>query len=1108
MDKITQLQTLLKEQGYKIEADGNWGPKSKEAYESFKLKNSIMGPASNLASKLNPVTALYNSIPLNVRSLAEDVAVPNSISKAFPRTEHDLDSGELEALRRATRTATEDGRRNIKYADYKTHLNDDGTEYQTPTADVDPTSGNTWDMFKKTMSSEDYNAKTTYGRASIFIPPGTTDTLFIDQYNFNNAVSDDMSAADKASQFAKTSGAGYSTPRNIGTYWGSKNGEGKRTAVNISEKRTGGMDTYRNGGMKYYQNAGVDDSTLGDESDLYDNDIPQGYSSGQAVGGSYNTRSNTIQNSLYTPGDSQDLDAQKKQLLEDGPDSSAKEAEISRKNQMLSTGLDKGLELVGATEPNPIDMVSDRLISDQDAGTYKWWEVAGDVGTAVATGDYIGGIKDVAMKWKERNEIKSAKKMAQGKLETKTNTLANKSDLIDSQKRMQSGINFGQDFSSNIKKYEARTGGRGHYETGGPTQIAYEQFNRGVNKNTGAINQSMGANADGTRNNWNTSLYGGNRITPDSNVWEGEQYDANGEKLFMDGATTGVDSMESRMGLSGANMLNGKYTDPNYSASGRERSDYRKNRINNNNYRRDLFKTRQNEMKNNTSERVSQNNPDSKFNSKGTQDIMSSRDARRMEKFGNTKSGIGNFFSNIFKGKYGYQGNEMATGGRPLPGGEVVDLPSGAKKYIGATHEEGGIDKNSRTNVEDQETEEEILGKPYIFSSHLKNGGSSYAQQHEKILANGGTDEEKISLAVTQEKQAGRDPKKLFMKNGGSVRNKYSTGGALSGMTGAQRRQYFIDSYGYDAGANADWGDTVLSSPPGPGNSDNEITLPTNPESVFNSPAEESVATNKATEDITTNAKNESNKLTWDQQLSRLKKGLTMDNAVGLASMIPVAQAYKNAKNVDRVKLPGTAPEVTPEKLKYGNMDKERAQNERDYQKVVNFVQTQGGSLSDQMAAYSKKLDANADIGSAENEMNRGIDNQNAKAIFEAAKFNAQGDMQDVSNQMMIDDTNLASKSASEDALVDAMQVGAENLGVMNRDRKLQNASDRLSAAIDGGSGVLMREKYGKEDYENLVTAARTGDLDALKKLEEWSIELNAEMGQKDTNQKGTPRGK
>ena len=36
-------------------------------------------------------------------------------------------------------------------------------------------------------------------------------------------------------------------------------------------------------------------------------------------------------------------------------------------------------------------MAADKIISDQDAGTYKWWEVAGDAGTdgVYTAGKYI-----------------------------------------------------------------------------------------------------------------------------------------------------------------------------------------------------------------------------------------------------------------------------------------------------------------------------------------------------------------------------------------------------------------------------------------------------------------------------------------------------------------------------------------------------------------------------------------------------------------------------------------------------------------------------------------------------------------------------------------------
>ena len=1095
MDKITQLQTLLKENGYNIETDGNWGPKSQAAYDSFSTKNKVMGAVDKAGAMFNPVTALYNSIPLNVRSLGQDVLLSDGILKAFPRTENDLDDGEMEAVRKATRKAYSEGRTNVTYEDYGTHLDREGNAYQAPTADVDPTSGNTWDMAKKTVSSEDYNAKTTYGRYDTFIPPGTTDTLLIDQYNFNNAVPEDMSTEDRLQNVAESAN-GYGTPRSLGTNFGSANGSGRRSVINISEKRTGGRDTYRNGGMKYYRTAGVDDSMYSS------NEIPEGYNSATAPSsGSYSTESNTVSNQLYTPGNEQDLASQQASLNAQGPDSEKEQAEISGKFNMANKALDTGLKLADMGG-DPIDMAADNLISDQDAGTYKWWEAGGDIATGIATGNYLEAGKDVVMKWSERNQIQRAEEKARKEHELSVNTLAGQRDAAISNQRMQSGINFGQDFSTNQQKYStARYGGREKYETGGSTLVPYDQFNKGINSNTGAINQTY-TNNDGTVNDWNNSLYGGTRVTPNSKDW-----DASSDSL-MHGTFEDVAPMQERMGLNGVPLENGKYTDPNSSATGKERSDYRKNLINNNNYRRSLFQTRQSEMKDNTAQRVSENN--AKFGSKGAEDIMSGRDARRMEKYGNTKSGFGNFLSNIFSGNRGGQGKEeMATGGVPLPGGKVYDLPSGAKKYVGAKHEQGGIDKNSQTNVEDQETEEEILGQPYIFSSHLKKGGASYAEQHEEILYNDGSDEDKIELAIAQEKQAGRDPKKLFMRNGGKPKSKYATGGALSGMNAPQKRQYFINTYGYDPGSDYDWGDGITTSPAGPGNNDSEVslTLPTPDAYAWDSPQEEKVPASAASK-TKAQKSNENNKLSWKQKDGSLKPGLAMDALTGVAAMAPVARALRNANTVDKMPQPGASPSVNPAHIKYGNLNRERAQNENDYQKVVNFIQTQGGTMQDQMAVYQKKLDANSALGTEEKRGHREVDNLNANAIFEAAKFNATGKAADIKNKMYVDDFNLASKAASEDATVEAMQVGAENLATMNKDRKLQNSADRLAAAIDGGSGVLMREKYGKEDYENLVKAARTGDVDALRKLEEWSIELNAEMGQKATDQKGNPAGK
>ena len=116
-----------------------------------------------------------------------------------------------------------------------------------------------------------------------------------------------------------------------------------------------------------------------------------------------------------------------------------------------------------------------------------------------------------------------------------------------------------------------------------------------------------------------------------------------------------------------------------------------------------------------------------------------------------------------------------------LPGGNVQQIPgSDAVEFSGATHDQGGIMMDPQTEVEDGETMDQVTmakkgGKrDYFFSSHLKEGGRSFADMHKDILENGGGQEDIDYLAQMQEKSAGRNPKKVA-KLGGVVQ--YEEGG-------------------------------------------------------------------------------------------------------------------------------------------------------------------------------------------------------------------------------------------------------------------------------------------------------------------------------------------
>ena len=108
-------------------------------------------------------------------------------------------------------------------------------------------------------------------------------------------------------------------------------------------------------------------------------------------------------------------------------------------------------------------------------------------------------------------------------------------------------------------------------------------------------------------------------------------------------------------------------------------------------------------------------------------------------------------------------------GVKNLPGGKVVDIGNGAKKYIGQTHAQGGIMADPQSEIENNEVEKDVMLKggtmnPYIFSEYLKTDGTknydsskeSIANVAEDLAINGEPQYKFDQLATEQEKLAGR----------------------------------------------------------------------------------------------------------------------------------------------------------------------------------------------------------------------------------------------------------------------------------------------------------------------------------------------------------------
>jgi len=112
-------------------------------------------------------------------------------------------------------------------------------------------------------------------------------------------------------------------------------------------------------------------------------------------------------------------------------------------------------------------------------------------------------------------------------------------------------------------------------------------------------------------------------------------------------------------------------------------------------------------------------------------------------------------------------------GGVKLPGGVAKPIPgSDAIEFKGRSHAQGGIMVDPMTEVEGNETMDQVTMKKggkrdYFFSQHLKMGGKSFAQRHKDILKNGGRQKDIDALAKLQEKKAGRNPNAVKLGAGG-----------------------------------------------------------------------------------------------------------------------------------------------------------------------------------------------------------------------------------------------------------------------------------------------------------------------------------------------------
>ena len=304
-----------------------------------------------------------------------------------------------------------------------------------------------------------------------------------------------------------------------------------------------------------------------------------------------------------------------------------------------------------------------------------------------------------------------------------------------------------------------------------------------------------------------------------------------------------------------------------------------------------------------------------------------------------------------------------------------------------------------------------------------------------------------------------RFEKQKFAKNFKQGGMKHQTG-SFKGMSYADRRNFLLDNYGFDVGRNYDfgsksdygeqafidnYGDTI----------GNEIVLKPDME-LENTDNTNSVDT------VTTSGNTTTNTITGNPYAKADKLALA-------ASMLAPMAAY--TAKVPQMPAVGDVSAVETPQLKYQKFDRERAINENDFQKMVNFIKTRGGGPADMinlMAVYDKKMEANAGVTDREMKHRVEIDNLQANLDLKSDTINVGNELQLKNLKQNAQKINVMLQSDQQSNRVNALQTVAANLVTANRDRKAYDAGILLANAIDGGSGVLGRALSPEELQEQV----------------------------------------
>lgn len=463
---------------------------------------------------------------------------------------------------------------------------------------------------------------------------------------------------------------------------------------------------------------------------------------------------------------------------------------------------------------------------------------------------------------------------------------------------------------------------------------------------------------------------------------------------------------------------------------------------------------------------------------------------------------------------------QYQAGGVALPGGTMEPIPgTDAVEFKGQSHDEGGIMLDPQTEVEGNETMDQVTmakkgGKrDYFFSQHLKLGGKSFAQRHKDILQNGGSQKNIDQLAKLQEEKAGRDPNVVKLGAGGYSQHQkgdfrnytqtsYNTDlnqddidDFTQGVT--TRTQYFpgttipIELPPVDEDENKPK-PANTNKKPKPANNTNTKKEPVReplptlepipmktitelPTDMYNNnslpeilPYADGTYPNVSDEiqnDLTLEEQNLIDKANSDRELTdaeeralrKIYQSVPNEALVAAgAQLIPAIYALsRKDAPAEQMSAPGRLKGPQLDRVSY---NQERSQNAADSRSMGRFIEQSGvgpAGIIAKMSSYRRKQEGDMKIAAQESKANIAIANQEAQ-------MQQQAEARNIANRLRVDQVNTAAREAERVAQINRKQEAIDVLGQgiagTAGDVMSYKANERLAMAT-GDMGIYERDR-------------------------------------------------